>query len=165
MRDRLAWPAPAPPTAPFLVRLGVRLLVGPNAALVLRSAANEGFDVVQACNPPDTYWALAVPFKLFAERFVFDQHDLCSEVYASRFDSPSPILRRLLLMLERATYATADHVIATGECYRETAIARGRVQPDRVTVVRNGPDPDRFRRREPVPDWRRANATSAHISG
>jgi glycosyltransferase involved in cell wall biosynthesis len=148
--------APPPPTASQLsfawefVYCWARTLV-----LVLRSATREGFDVIQACNPPDTYWAMAAPFKLFGKRFVFDQHDLCPEVYASRFDSPSPILRRMLLLLERATYAAADHVIATNESYRETAIARGGVSPDRVTVVRNGPAADRFRRGSPVPDWRR----------
>ena len=58
-------------------------------ALVLRASTSEGFDVIQACNPPDTYWALAAPFKLFGKRFVFDQHDLCPEVYSSRFERPS----------------------------------------------------------------------------
>ena len=124
-------------------------------ALVVQRAAGDGFDVIQACNPPDTYWALAAPFKLFGKRFVFDQHDLCPEVYASRFDSPSSILRRALLMFERATYAVADHVIATNESYRETAIARGGVAPDRITIVRNGPESDRFKRGSPVAAWRR----------
>jgi glycosyltransferase involved in cell wall biosynthesis len=124
-------------------------------ALVVQRATREGFDVIQACNPPDTYWALAAPFKLFGKRFIFDQHDLSPEVYASRFDKPSPIVRRLLLILERATYAIADHVIATNESYRDTAIGRGSVPPDRVTIVRNGPDPDRFRKGPPVPRWRR----------
>jgi glycosyltransferase involved in cell wall biosynthesis len=148
--------APPRPTASHLsfawefVYCWARTLV-----LVLRSATSEGFDVIQACNPPDTYWALAAPFKLFGKRFVFDQHDLCPEVYASRFERPSPILGRMLLLLERATYAVADHVIATNESYRETAIGRGGVPPERVTVVRNGPEPDRFRRGPPVPDWRR----------
>ena len=34
------------------------------ARLVLRAHRAEGFDLIQACNPPDTYWALALPFKL-----------------------------------------------------------------------------------------------------
>src|SRR5687767_10176765 len=64
------------------------------AALLLREAKSEGFDAVQACNPPDTYWALVAPLKLVGKRFVFDQHDLCPEVYASRFSSPSPLVSR-----------------------------------------------------------------------
>ena len=123
-------------------------------ALVLRSAGREGFDAIQACNPPDTYWALAAPFKLFGKRFVFDQHDLCPEVYSSRFDNGSRLLLRALELLERATYAVADHVVSTNESYRQTAIDRGHVHPDRVTVVRTGPDPERLRRTAPEPRWR-----------
>jgi glycosyltransferase involved in cell wall biosynthesis len=122
--------------------------------LVVRAAAQEGFDVIQACNPPDTYWALAAPFKPFGKRFVFDQHDLCPEVYVSRFPNGSRFFRRALMLLERATYALADHVVATNESYRETAIGRGRVPAARVTVVRTGPNPDRLRKAEPVASWR-----------
>ena len=70
-----------------------------------RAARAEGFDVIQACNPPDTFWALALPFKLRGKKFVFDQHDLCPEVYESRFPNGSPVLGRALRLLERATYA------------------------------------------------------------
>ena len=59
------------------------------ARLVLRAHRAEGFDVIQACNPPDTFWALALPFKLVGKKFVFDQHDLCPEVYESRFPNGS----------------------------------------------------------------------------
>jgi glycosyltransferase involved in cell wall biosynthesis len=122
--------------------------------LVMRAAAQEGFDVIQACNPPDTYWALAAPFKPFGKRFVFDQHDLCPEVYVSRFPDGSRAVRRALTLLERATYALADHVVATNESYRETAIRRGNVPARRVTVVRTGPNPDRLRKGTPVDSWR-----------
>jgi glycosyltransferase involved in cell wall biosynthesis len=123
-------------------------------ALVVRAAAREGFDVIQACNPPDTYWALAAPFKLLGKRFVFDQHDLCPEVYESRFPAGSRLAYRGLRLLERATYALADHVVATNESYRAVAIARGNVRPDRVTVVRTGPDPNVLRRGSAVDRWR-----------
>jgi glycosyltransferase involved in cell wall biosynthesis len=124
------------------------------SVLVFRAAAREGFDVIQACNPPDTYWALAALFKPFGKRFVFDQHDLCPEVYVSRFPSGSRFVKRALLLLERATYRLADHVIATNESYRKTAMRRGGLPPDRVTVVRTGPDPERLTRGEPAPAWR-----------
>ena len=116
--------------------------------------AREGFDVIQACNPPDTFWALAAPFKPFGKRFVFDQHDLCPEVYVSRFPNGSRVAHRALMLLERATYAFADHVVATNESYRETAIGRGHVPASRVTVVRTGPNPERLRKGPPVASWR-----------
>jgi glycosyltransferase involved in cell wall biosynthesis len=125
------------------------------AALVLRARRAEGFDVIQACNPPDTFWALALPFKARGTRFVFDQHDLCPEVYESRFPNGSGALLRGLRVLERATYAVADHVISTNDSYRATAIERGKVDGANVTVVRTGPDPDFLVRVAPNPEWRR----------
>ena len=96
--------------------------------------------VMQACNPPDTFWLLALVLRLlFRTRFVFDQHDLCPEVFESRFGAKGA-LHRGLLLLERATYATADHVIVTNESYRAVALGRGHQRPDDVTVVRTGPD-------------------------
>jgi glycosyltransferase involved in cell wall biosynthesis len=125
------------------------------ARLARRVRRRHGFDVLQACNPPDTYFALAALVKPFGVRFVFDQHDLCPEVYLSRFDRPSPWLTRALLALERLTYRTADAVISTNESYRRVALSRGRVRPDRVTVVRTGPDENRMRRGRSDPALRR----------
>lgn len=116
------------------------------ALLSVRVLVHEGFDVLQTCNPPDTYWALALPYKLLGKRFVYDQHDLCPEVYASRFGAEqSSLLLRGLRLLERANYRAADHVISTNGSYREMALTRGHKAPAEVTVVRSGPDTSRMR--------------------
>jgi glycosyltransferase involved in cell wall biosynthesis len=108
--------------------------------------ARRGFDVIHAANPPDTFWAIAALFKPFGKRYVFDHHDLCPELYVARFGAPreGDLLHRTLLLLERAQFATADHVIATNESYRQVAMRRGGVAPERVTVVRSGPSRARF---------------------
>jgi glycosyltransferase involved in cell wall biosynthesis len=126
------------------------------ATLVITSVlqARRGIDVLQACNPPDTYWLLARLHRPFGTRFVYDQHDLCPEVYQSRFGSSRGPLLRGLLALERATYSTADHVFVTNDSYREVALERGHVSPDEITVVRSGPDPDRMVRTEERPELR-----------
>jgi glycosyltransferase involved in cell wall biosynthesis len=124
------------------------------AQRVLRAHRAEGFDVIQACNPPDTYWALALPFKLGGTKFVFDQHDLCPEVYESRFPHGSRALLRGLRLLERATYAVADHVISTNDSYRAAAMRRGHIPSADITVVRTGPDPEFLRRGVGNPAWR-----------
>lgn len=36
----------------------------------------EGFQVIHACNPPDTFFLLALIYRPFGIKFVFDQHDL-----------------------------------------------------------------------------------------
>lgn len=125
------------------------------AALSVWVLRRDGFHVIQACNPPDTYWALALPFKLLGKRFVFDQHDLNPEVYASRFNRRSGALYRGLLALERATYRVADHVISTNESYAQVAFRRGGKRQDEVTVVISGPDAEGMRKGKPRPELRR----------
>lgn len=120
------------------------------AWLVARARRRHRIDAIQACNPPDIFWPIAMVAKWRARtRFVFDQHDLCPELYESRFPDGPGVLHRALLWLERMTYRTADHVISTNESYRGRALGRGRRSPSDVTVVRTGPDPEKLRRGDP----------------
>ncbi|MQA03033.1 MAG: glycosyltransferase [Streptosporangiales bacterium] len=126
--------------------------------LALRVRGRRRLHVLQACNPPDIFWPIAILLRLLDGcRFVFDQHDLCPELYESRFPTGAKAPYRALRALERATYRAADHVIATNDSYREVAIARGGKRPDEVTVVRTGPDPDRLVRGEPSEPVRRGH--------
>jgi glycosyltransferase involved in cell wall biosynthesis len=101
------------------------------------------FDVVQACNPPDLLFLVALPLKLRGARFVFDHHDLVPELFRSRFGKGGPLLW-VNQALERITFRLADQVISTNESYRKVAIERGHVAPGRTTVVRSAPDLSRF---------------------
>lgn len=126
------------------------------AAIAMRLFARERFDVIQACNPPDTYFALARLFRPFGVRFVFDHHDLCPELFMSR-DPSKPASGRVLAVLrwlERGTYRAADHVITTNETYLERARERTGKPHEDFTVVRSSPDPARMRRGAPVPELR-----------
>lgn len=127
------------------------------AILSLHVARHEGFDVLQACNPPDTYWFLGLLWKAVGRRFVYDQHDLNPEVYVAKFGHEGPLYRALVL-LERATYAVADHVISTNESYQETAMRRGHVPLGRTSIVRSAPDPDRMRAGQPHDGLRNGRA-------
>ena len=128
------------------------------------------FAVMQACNPPDIFWPLALILRtLDRTKFVFDHHDLCPELYLSRFpgdETQGPSLPyRGLRALERATHRTADHVISTNDSYHEVAITRSGKKPADVTVVRTGPDPDRLRRGEPHAELRRGRKYLAAYIG
>jgi glycosyltransferase involved in cell wall biosynthesis len=120
--------------------------------LSLRAFRRQRFDVIQTCNPPDIFWALGLLFGATTGcRFVYDQHDLCPELYASRFPNGSKLAARALRALEGLNYRTADHVIATNNSYKSVAISRGGKQSAEVTVVRTGPDAERLRRQSPDP--------------
>lgn len=105
-------------------------------------------DVVHACNPPDLLCLIAAVFKLWGARFVFDQHDLVPELYQSRFQRGEDLLYRAVCALERLTYRLADVVISTNESYRDVALTRGRLRPEKVFVVRSAPRVEQF---HPVP--------------
>lgn len=123
--------------------------------LTLKALAGEGFDVIQACNPPDTYFALALPFKLAGKPFIFDHHDLAPELYAIRFGRDRGMVMTVLKLLERATIRCADHVISTNDSFRQVAIGRGKKPTNAVTVVRNGPDLSEVRGGHPIPELKR----------
>ena len=122
--------------------------------LSLKVLRREGFDVIQACNPPDTYFAIAWLYKRLGKRFVYDQHDLAPETYQARFEKPSRALLWGLHLLERLTYRTADRVIVTNNSYRDVALVRGGKAPEHVVVVRNGPDPTQMQRGLTQPELR-----------
>lgn len=112
--------------------------------LAWRVLLTRGFDVIHACNPPDTIFLVGGMFKVLGKKFVFDHHDICPELFEAKFEGRG-VFYRVLLWLERMTFATADVSIATNESYRDIALERGRMPADRVFVVRSGPDLERLR--------------------
>ncbi|MEL6298079.1 MAG: glycosyltransferase family 4 protein [Pseudomonadota bacterium] len=117
--------------------------------LSIRVAMKVGFDTVQACNPPDLIFIVAAFWKyLFGKAFIFDHHDINPELYEAKFGRRG-LFHRLLKVFERLTFAMADASIATNATFRDIAIARGRMDPDRVFIVHSVPNLQKFVRTEP----------------
>jgi len=132
----------------------ITLVVG--SILVFWVQIRHGFQILHACNPMDTLWLLAAPYRLFGKKFIYDQHDLCPELYLSRGDTNDRgFVFKALLLLERMSYRTAAAVIATNETYKSIAIERGGRDPASVFVVRNGPDLGKFHPVEPRNDLKK----------
>ena len=109
----------------------------------------HGFDVIHAHNPPDLFVLLAMFYKLAGKQFVFDHHDLAPDMYRARFGSEKKIVFRVLLLLERWSCHFADQVIATNESYQRLQVERAGISPDKITIVRNGPEDKHFEPVEP----------------
>ena len=136
------------------------------AWLTLRARRSGRFAVMQACNPPDIFWPIALLLRALDRTvFVFDHHDLCPELFQSRFPGGPRLPYRALRALERRTHRTARHVIATNGSYRDVAIRRSGKSPADVTVVRTGPDPERLVRVEAKPELRRGRRYLAAYIG
>lgn len=125
--------------------------------LAWKAFFRRGFDIIHACNPPDNIFLIALLFKLFGVRFVFDQHDINPELYEAKYGRRDT-LYHVIRLLEKGTYATADMVISTNESYRRIALGRGRKRPETVHIVRSAPDTTRFKAVEPDDALRRGRA-------
>jgi glycosyltransferase involved in cell wall biosynthesis len=122
--------------------------------LALKVARRHGFDVIHACNPPDLIFLVAMVFKIFGGKgFLFDHHDVNPEFFEAKFGRRG-YFWKLLILAERLTFKSADVSMATNESYRRIAIERGGMPPDRVFVVRSGPNIDRVKTYPADPVWR-----------
>jgi glycosyltransferase involved in cell wall biosynthesis len=114
----------------------------------------RGFDVIHACNPPDLIFLVGAFYKyLFGKKFVFDHHDLNPELFEAKFGHRG-LMWKALVFLERMTFSVANISIATNRSYAEVAVQRGKMKPDRVFVVRSGPNLARVRELAPDNTWR-----------
>lgn len=133
--------------------------------LSFKVAWRHGFDVIHACNPPDLIFLIGLFYRIFAgKRFVFDHHDVNPELYEAKFNRRD-IFWKLLRLVEFLTFKTATVSIATNESYRDIAVERGRMAPDRVFIVRSGPNLDRVRSRPPESVWKNGRRFSVGYVG
>ena len=156
--------APGGSKASFIVEYVYSFIA--TAWMTAKARRSGPFAVLQACNPPDIFWPIALILRMLDRtQFVFDHHDLCPELYESRFPDGPRLPYRALRALERRTHRTARHVISTNESYREIAMTRGGKSGADVTVVRTGPDPERLWRGPDQPDLRRGRRYLAAYIG
>lgn len=119
--------------------------------LALRVYARARFRILHACDPPDTMFIIGKFFKMFGVRFVFDHHDLSPELFEVKFGG-SGFWYQVVKLAERLSFSTAGVSIATNESYREVALTRGAMKPDRVFVVRSCPDMAKVHVEPPHPE-------------
>jgi glycosyltransferase involved in cell wall biosynthesis len=110
----------------------------------------RGFQVIQGCNPPDDIFLVALPFKLLGVKFIFDHHDVNPELYLAKYERKDA-LYKIQVWLEKLTFRFCDVVMSTNHSYKEIAVTRGRLSPENVFVVRNGPDLKTFQPVPPIP--------------
>lgn len=117
--------------------------------LAFKAWRRRRFDVIHVCNPPDLLFLVALPYQLFGRALIFDQHDICPELYESKFHRRG-VLHALLRAFEWLTFKCADVVIAANQTFRDIAVGRGGKPPEDVFTVYSVPDLATFRRVTPL---------------
>lgn len=103
----------------------------------------HGIDVLQACNPPDLIFLVALPFRILGTKFVYDHHDICPELYIAKF------CRRgvgywATRVCEWLSYRCADLVITANDSFKTLCAPRDHKKLDDIVVIRSFPDTDKF---------------------
>lgn len=111
-------------------------------------------DLVLVCTPPDLLVALARPLARRGAAVIFDYREISPELFEAKFGRRGPA-HRALLLAERYALRHADAVTTVSRPCAELALGRGGVDPDRLFLVGNGPDPVRVHRVAPRPELRR----------
>ncbi|MCX6761357.1 MAG: glycosyltransferase family 4 protein [Candidatus Moranbacteria bacterium] len=101
----------------------------------------RGFSVIHSANPPDFFFLIALFFKPFGIKFVYDQHDLMPEMLLCRFGKTKDHwLYKILLFMERMNYRLSDIHLATCQSGQEKTLSRVKVVAKNF-IVRSAPDP------------------------
>lgn len=108
----------------------------------------NGFDAIQACNPPDLIYLSVKKYIKKGVKFVFDHHDINPELYLAKFGKKD-LFYKFLLFFERKTFQNAHISIATNNSYADIAVKRGLMKKEKVFVVRSGPALSRMKKYPP----------------
>ena len=111
--------------------------------LAFRVWRRHGIDVIHACNPPDLIFLVALPYKLLGAKFVFDQHDICPELYIAKFNRRG-IGHAITRACEWLSYRCADLVITANESFKKLCAPRNGKNPEDVVAVHSYPDFAKF---------------------
>jgi len=93
-------------------------------------------------------WAGVLLTKLRRLPFVLEIRDIWPESIAAVGAMKKGWLTRLLEFLERTMYRSADRIVAVGEGYRDNILSKVKVG-ERITVITNGVDLEKFQPAQP----------------
>lgn len=112
--------------------------------LSLKIYKHKPFQIIHAANPPDHLFILALFYKLFGVKFIFDHHDLSPELYLAKFSMKKDIIYRILNLCEKISCKLADAVVSTNYSYKKIVLKRHSIDPAKAFVVRNDPNLNDF---------------------
>ena len=107
--------------------------------LCLRLFLKKRFQFIHSANPPDHIFLIALFFKIFGVKYIFDHHDLTPELFLTKSSKKNKIIYRILIGMEKLSCKVADAVISSNNSYKQLVVRRHKISPKKVFVVRNDP--------------------------
>jgi glycosyltransferase involved in cell wall biosynthesis len=122
----------------YLYKLILFLL---NSGLFLtKKHLSRSYDLVHVHSVPDFEVFAALIPKLMGAKVILDIHDIVPELYTTKFrvTNDSPIFK-LLVLIEKASGAFADHVIVANHIWHKTLVSRSLAER-KCSVIMNYPN-------------------------
>ena len=91
--------------------------------LAFRVRRERGVDVLQGCNPPDLVFLVAWALRPFGVAYLFDHHDVCPELYETKFGRRGALWRCMRARVSLCTFSTAasaERPLRIASCMRLT---------------------------------------------
>lgn len=98
------------------------------------------FKSIHVANPPDFFWPMALFYKLFSVRFIFDQHDISPEMYRINEGKDKNLIYNVLLWCEKLTVKCSSGIITTNESIKDRLEEMYGLGHRPCAVVYNGPN-------------------------
>jgi glycosyltransferase involved in cell wall biosynthesis len=111
----------------------------------------HGMDVLHIFNPPESLFIAGLLPKLAGKMIVCDLREVSPELYLSKYENSSRILYNLLVWMERVLCRLSDHIIVVNESCRRVIAERNHLMPDRLSIVRQGPNLNEISPTDPDP--------------
>ena len=108
--------------------------------LGVRIFLKDPFILIHGANPPDHIFLLSLLFRPFGVKFIFDHHDLASELYLCKYRNKKNVLYYLLSLMEKLSCKLSDVIISTNESYRQHVVQKHHVKAEKIFIVRNDPE-------------------------
>jgi len=130
--------------SPLRYALSVTLFMLRTFFILAKQQLQNPYDVIHVHSVPDALVFSALVPKLAGVPIVLDIHDILPEFYLSKFQAkPASLTFKLLVLVEKASIAFSNHVIIANPIWHERLLQRS-AGPDKVTTIRNYPDPKVF---------------------
>jgi glycosyltransferase involved in cell wall biosynthesis len=110
---------------------------------------HKPFKSIHVANPPDFFWPMALFFKLFRVKFIFDQHDISAEMYRVNERKEKNVIYKFLSWNEKMTVRCADGIITTNTSIRDRLDSLYGLRGKPCEVVYNGPSADFIAKENP----------------
>jgi glycosyltransferase involved in cell wall biosynthesis len=117
--------------------------------LALALFVRKPFKSIHVANPPDFFWPMALFFKLFRVRFIFDQHDISAEMYRVNERKEKNGIYKFLNWNEKMTVRCANGIITTNISIRDRLETLYGLRGKPCRVVYNGPSADFIAKENP----------------